>query len=166
MERHKDDATSVHAWVEEMKKKGDGNPVLLYKPQGETPPEQYANLQDGDFVLVLQTPLQAEMLLTLGPKRIVYVERTHGTNGYDFTLITTLVIDEFGEGFPVAWCLSNRTDRFLLTYYFQAVKNKVGAIVPEGLKSDDAQQFYTAWITVFRSGPQKLLCTWHVDRAW
>ena len=30
----------------------------------------------------------------------------------------------------------------------------------------DAKQFYTAWVTVFGQGPQKLLCTWHVDRAW
>ena len=32
--------------------------------------------------------------------------------------------------------------------------------------SDDAEQFYTAWIDVFGLGPKKLLCTWHVDRTW
>lgn len=32
--------------------------------------------------------------------------------------------------------------------------------------SDDAEQFFSAWISVFGSGPQKLLCAWHVDRAW
>ena len=32
--------------------------------------------------------------------------------------------------------------------------------------TDDAEQFYTAWISVFGQGPKKLLCTCHVDRAW
>ena len=32
--------------------------------------------------------------------------------------------------------------------------------------TDDAAQFYSAWVAVFGQGPQKLLCTWHVDRAW
>ena len=32
--------------------------------------------------------------------------------------------------------------------------------------SDDAEQFYSEWTTIFGGTPQKLLCTWHVDRAW
>ena len=33
--------------------------------------------------------------------------------------------------------------------------------------SDDAQQFYNAWSNVFtKVSPKKLLCYWHVDRAW
>ncbi len=30
--------------------------------------------------------------------------------------------------------------------------------------TDDADQFYSAWVGVFGMGPKKLLCTWHVDR--
>ena len=33
-QRHHDDATSVAAWVEEMRRMGDDNVVLYYKPQG------------------------------------------------------------------------------------------------------------------------------------
>ena len=32
--------------------------------------------------------------------------------------------------------------------------------------TDDAEQYYKAWVAVFGLGPHKLLCTWHVDRAW
>ena len=32
--------------------------------------------------------------------------------------------------------------------------------------TDDADQFYSAWVSIFGMGPKKLLCTWHVDRAW
>ncbi len=33
-QRHRDDANSVVAWVEEMRGMGDDNVVLYYKPQG------------------------------------------------------------------------------------------------------------------------------------
>ena len=44
--------------------------------------------------------------------RVVCVDGTHSTNGYNFTLLT---VDEYGEGFPVAWCTSNKekTSQFL-----------------------------------------------------
>ncbi|GBN14239.1 hypothetical protein AVEN_59390-1 [Araneus ventricosus] len=32
--------------------------------------------------------------------------------------------------------------------------------------SDDADQFYNAWVSLFRNKPQKVLCIWLVDRAW
>ena len=166
VEKHPIDAVSVGAWIEELKTKGEDNPVLLVKSQGQSQPENCDNLEVRDFVLVLQTPLQRDMLKTFAPNRVVCVDATHGTNGYDFLLISVLVIDEFGEGFPVAWCLSNRQDQFLLINFFNRLKDKVGDIVPAWFMSDDAEQFYTAWIAVFGPGPKKLLCTWHVDRAW
>ena len=30
--------------------------------------------------------------------------------GYDFKLRSLLVIDDFGEGLPIGWCLSNKED--------------------------------------------------------
>ena len=32
--------------------------------------------------------------------------------------------------------------------------------------SDDAPQYYSAWCSIFENTPKKLLCSWHVDRAW
>ena len=160
-ERHKDDATSVRLWVEEMKQ-SDNNPVLLYKAQGESD----EILSTEDFVLALQTPYQAHMLETCGHDKVVCIDSTHGTNAYNFSLTTVLVVDEFGEGYPVSWCLSNKTDTTLLTCFFKAIKEKVGIILPKWLMTDDAEQFYNAWINAFGGNPHKLLCTWHVDRAW
>ena len=78
-ERHKDDATSVRLWVEEMKQ-SDNNPVLLYKAQGESD----EILSTEDFVLALQTPYQAHMLETCGHDKVVCIDSTHVTNAYDF----------------------------------------------------------------------------------
>ena len=38
-EKHKDDALTVHLWVEEVRNQGQNNPVLFYKPQGQTTAE-------------------------------------------------------------------------------------------------------------------------------
>ena len=83
------------------------------------------------------------------------MDSTHGTNGYDFFVI----VDEFGEGYPVA----NREDG---KYFYEAVKSNIGDIESKWFMSDDAQQYYTAWVNTFACTPKKLLCTWHIDRAW
>jgi hypothetical protein len=94
------------------------------------------------------------------------VDSTHGTNGYDFNLITVVIVDEYGEGYPVAWCMSNREDVTLLKNVYNAVKLNMGDINTEWFMSDDAPQFYSSWCSIFGVTPKKLLCTWHVDRAW
>ena len=164
-QRHRDDATSVNIWVEEMKS-SDISPVILYKQQGVPQPDDCDNLCDKDFVLAIQTPLQADMMKRFCNGRVVCIDGTHGTNGYDFTLITVIVIDEYGEGFPVAWCISNREDQLLLINFFTALKKRVGIVSPAWLMSDLAEQFYTAWVASFGNRPHKLVCIWHVDRAW
>ena len=164
-QRHKDDATGVNIWVEEMQASG-ANPIILYKKQGEPQPENCDNVSDKDFILAIQTPLQAEMMRKLANNRVICVDGTHGTNSYDFTLITMVVIDEYGEGYPVAWCISNREDKFLVMNFFNAIKKKVGILHPKWFMTDLAEQFYNAWVSTFDNKPQKLVCTWHVDRAW
>ena len=106
-QKHKDDATSVALWVREMED-CKVNPVLLYKPQDQDTTPDCPSLKREDFLLALQTPMQKELLITFG-KNIICMDDTHGTNSYDFSLITVLIVDEFGEGCPVAWCLCNRT---------------------------------------------------------
>lgn len=164
-QKHKYDATSVGIWVEQMKEI-DGNPVILYKPQGLKQPQECDNLSDRDFVIAIQTPLQADLMKKLCNGRVVCIDGTHGTNGYDFTLITVMVVDEYWEGVPVAWCISNREDKLLLINFYKALKQNVGELTPAWFMSDLAEQFYTAWVSIFNKRPRKLLCIWHLDRAW
>ena len=97
----------------------------------------------------------------------ICIDSTHGTNQYDLKLITLLVIDDFSEGIPVAWAISNREDKLAIIEILRAIKEKTGPIAPKWMMSDDAEQFFSAWTTVFgKNNTQKLLCTWHVDRAW
>ena len=41
------------------------------------------------------------MLKKFAEGKVVCVDATHGTNAYDFKLITLLVVDEYGERFRV-----------------------------------------------------------------
>ena len=80
---------SVDVWAQEMVN-SDTNPVLLYKPQGRDTSCDCPSLERDDFMLVLQTPLQTELLNAFG-KNIICMHDTHGTNSYEFSLITVLV---------------------------------------------------------------------------
>ena len=52
-------------------------------------------------------------------------------------------------------------------HFFHAIQKNVHLdLKPKWVMTDDAEQFYRAWVTVFGQGPKKLLCTWHVDCAW
>ena len=141
-----------------MQKDSEKNPVLLHKPQDSEPHSKCPSLKKKDFILVhvIQTPLQREMSIKFGTS-VICMDDTHGTNSYDFNLITVVVVDEFGEGCPVGWCLCNRVDMYILIDFLMAVKENVGSIQPCWVMTDDAEQYFSAWVAVFGMGPRKLL---------
>ena len=116
---------------------------------------------------MLQTEFMRDMMTKYGGN-IICMDSTHGTNMYDFLLVSVMVIDEHGEGIPVAWAISNHEDTSTLVHFLAAVKSRVGDIKPTLFMSDDAEAFFNAWQGVFgvHKETQKLLCTFHVDRAW
>lgn len=162
--KHQNDSQSVDLWVNEVQS-GSENCILLYKKQGEHSPD--FSLKQEDFLLGLMTNCQGEMLKKFGNGGIVCMDATHGTNPYDFKLVSILVVDDFGEGFPVAYLFTNREDYVVLKYFVVAVKKAVGTIKAASFMSDDAEQYFAAWSSVMESvNTKKLLCMWHVDRAW
>ena len=146
-----------------IKKSGGGS---LAHPAPPPPYVQCLCLCKEDFVLALQTPLQVNMMKKHANGRVICIDTTHGTNGYDFTLISVLIVNEYGEGFSVAWVISNREDQILLMNFFRALKRRIGVVSPAYIISDLAEQFHTAWMAMFGNSPTKLVCVWHVDRAW
>ena len=106
------------------------------------------------------------MLTKFGGKTIC-MDATHGTNTYDFLLISVMVIDDYGEGIPVAWMLSNREDAVALRKFLNGIKYVCGNIEPMWFMSDDAEQYFNAWKSVFVSSiTRKIICVWHIDRSW
>jgi len=147
VQRNSDDATSVKLLLKELDDLGDANPVVHCKFQGEDQGDQLNNIAKDDMFLVIQHPLQLEMMKKFGGRGIC-VDVSHGTNGYDFYLLSVLVVDEFGEGFPCAWLISNREDESVLTEFFKFLHVRTGDLTPPWLMSDDAEPYYQSWTSV------------------
>ncbi|XP_050299822.1 uncharacterized protein LOC126738496 isoform X2 [Anthonomus grandis grandis] len=159
--RHKSDAVSVQAWVNEVKENGC---VLLYKPQGEI--IDLYDLKENDFMLVIMNEGQNQMLRKYG-QDCICIDSTHGLNAYGFELHTLLVLNEIREGFPCCFCITNRSDVEAMKIFFSAIRKKIDfAIQPRVFMSDMADSYYNAWIQVMEAATFRLYCTWHVDRAW
>ena len=86
--------------------------MILYKTKGK----QGAGFNEKDFALGIQTEFQRDMLKKFG-NCTVCIDTTYNTNMYDFYLTTLLVINEYGEGIPVAWIISNRQDGDTLSHW-------------------------------------------------
>lgn len=159
---HSNDAESVAIWVERNK-----NQVRFVKWQGEGSTEGGA-LKMEDFMLVLMSEAQLAALNKFGgPLREVAMDSTHGTNAYNFQLTTLMVIDDHGEGYPAAFCYSNRVDEQAMSVFLSSVKGVLGHAIEEViLMTDDAESYANAWTSVMGPPAHRLLCVWHVDRAW
>ena len=93
------------------------------------------------------------------------MDATHGTNAYRFHLITLLVVDDFGEGMPVAWCISNHEDEHAIAHFLEEVhRNGNGAVLYNHNGSCLMMQVST--ICLDKGVWSPLLCNWHVERAW
>lgn len=76
------------------------------------------------------------------------------------------MVDEFGNGIPVSFCFSNRSDKTTFITFFEMIREKVGLISTNVFMSDDFPAFYLAWKSVMGDAPHRLLCTWHVNKNW
>ncbi|XP_049779635.1 uncharacterized protein LOC126176522 [Schistocerca cancellata] len=153
---HSSDEISVSIFLERMK-----DCVLMHKQAGQN----MGNLSSEDTMIVLMTPFQSELLRKFG-SNIVCVDSTHCTNVYKLLVTTLLVIDEFGSGIPVAFCISNKENTAIMTQFFTCVREKAGVIKSTVFMSDDTNVFRCAWAGVMGLAEHNLLCTWHIDRSW
>ena len=168
IQKHADDHTSVDVWIQELRQLNDANPVLLYKRQGDQLDCTSLGLAATDFVLCIQTVTQRQFMLQFGNGSVVCLDSTHGTNQYGFNLVTMMVVDDFGQGNPVAFMIATKEDETVLSAFFRSIKSRLTpelTFAANEIMTDDAAQYYNAWVSVF--GPaEKRLCVWHVDRAW
>lgn len=155
--RHASDAVSVDLWVN-----SDQQDVIYYKKQGSE--NENALLKVEDFCLIIMNKSQEAMLKKFGAN-IIAVDSTHGVNSYDFELTTVVVVDEFGEGFPVSCMFSNRKDTIIMEIFFEALRARVGVIQSAVFMTDITMVFYNAWEKIM-SPTTHLFCSWHIDRAW
>ena len=166
IQKHSNDFVSVANIVGEMQTL-DYNSILLYKQQGEEPSEECKLLNTRDFLLVIQTEFQKDMLIKHGSEGVC-MDATYNVNNYDFHLITLLVLDDYQEGIPAAYAISNREDKLVIKYILESIKLKCkGFKSCSWFMSDMALQYFNACKEVFdTTNTNYLWCGWHIDRAW
>lgn len=81
-------------------------------------------------------------------------------------LTTVLTVDEFGEGVPIAFLLSNRADTSTPSFFFELVKKRIDFCLEADVFVSDAPDFFNASSKVMKPPKHHLLCVWHVDRNW
>ena len=103
--------------------------------------------------------------------KFVYGSKTFSTivdliDHLNSQLITVLVMDDFNEGIPVAWMITNNESTDSLRVFFQSLRERCGNLITQFSMSDDADACHNAWCSAFSRPDRKLLCCWHVDRSW
>lgn len=66
----------------------------------------------------------------------------------------------------MAWCLSNHEDFTHMCLFVKLWRENCGQLSPHWVMSDTPSQFYNAWVAIMVGTPIRLICIWHVDRAW
>ncbi|XP_061184345.1 uncharacterized protein LOC133192343 [Saccostrea echinata] len=160
--KHSDDATSTFLRVESLRKE-KFDPVLIYKQQDVV--DQTLGLDKGDFMLAIMTKQQLTMYEKFAPI-ILCMDSTHKTNIYSFKLITLLVPDEFRNGYPVAFCISNKEDEKAISIFLQSVKNRSPQTKVKIIMTDDDNSGWNAAQKVYGPDLKQFLCIWHVHRNW
>nr|XP_023028933.1 uncharacterized protein LOC111517119 isoform X1 [Leptinotarsa decemlineata] len=157
-----DESVSEQEWIEKLQ---NSNCILFYKPQ-DCVSEEYSFLKGDDFVLILMTEGQRDILSKFG-NDCICVDGTHEMNSYGFELITLMVVDEMREGFPCSFMISNRTDEEVMVLFFSCIEASIESkISTKVFMSDIPESFYKAWVNVMEPPEYRLYCSWHVDRTW
>ena len=152
---HERDAVSVRNLQSE-----DYDPVALYKPYGVLS-EALPTLGKDDFILVIQTQHQKELYRMFGAN-VICIDSTHGTNAYNFKLVTMMVVDDFGEGKQtlvlslikkffmktVAWCICNREEERHLTLFLLSVKRSSPETEIRTVMTDDGILYYNRILSI------------------
>lgn len=156
---HANDADSVAAWVAQNQADGDRSMVRFVKFPGAEDVEN--NLTADDFVLVIMSEAQiAALQQSYRQMSEIAMDSTHGTNSYDYQLTTIMIIDDHAEGFPVAFCFSNRVDEGVMRLFLTVCKNSVGRCLEQAiLMTDDTEVYSNAWNYVMGQPAHRLLCT-------
>ena len=163
----RNDVVAVNMMVQDWKKRGDKSPIRYYKTiqqvNEHTSEVENSPFSKKDFLLVFQTDAQAQMMKE--NPRTLPVDATHNVTGYNYKLLTIMVIDKNGKGLCGAWAISSRENTFIWNLVVQSLRPEARNIKPEVSMSDDDNAAWNGFRRkTFTSLKHKLLCWWHVDQ--
>ncbi|CAM6129997.1 unnamed protein product [Calypogeia fissa] len=105
-----DDANGLKLWVED----NGGQVIHCQQPDPAT---------NTPFIFVFAIEWMLKKLATLGHKNAVALDGTFGTNEYEYELHTLLCFDEWQNGIPTCWALTETKSEKDLTTVLGAIKD-------------------------------------------
>ena len=121
---------------------------------------------------MLMTKHQKEIIGKLLKRRssIIEMDATHGTNQYDFKMITVMTKNGNHQGEPLAHMFCNKETSTALKTFLTCLRKECGKLCCRAFMSDCAEQYFRAWFSVMVDKeddlPRKLLCAWHVIESF
>ena len=79
------------------------------------------------FILAFMRKFGVDMAVKYGHGGVLQLDATFATNRLEFPLFTIMVVDMHGNGIPVAWMLSSRSNTQCVAKFLQAFRARVRA---------------------------------------
>lgn len=158
---HKIDILSCRLRLQNLQRNCQGNDFLTWSNL-----DHITNMRDA--VIVLADERQIECAKKYGNKYIL-IDSTFNIAKrlHKLKLTAVMVMNELGVGVTVCYFISRMMNDKIWEECLTEFKNKLGAVLtPEVFMSDDDSSYYNAWCKIMGPPKRKLLCTWHVTKAW
>ncbi|XP_072048500.1 uncharacterized protein [Amphiura filiformis] len=168
IQRQSNDKLSLLSWMKQWAGSIDPSPILTYRIEGNSDDFDFPGLQHDDFIIVIQSELQKDMMLKFCANGAC-CDSTEVSS--KFTLTTLQVVDDIGQTLPVAWCISHTKTltTCVADIFFSTLKKACEAcedLVPAWFMSPWPGHLHNSWTSVFDHTPRRLICPWSVDKAW
>ncbi|GIY05046.1 c2H2-type domain-containing protein [Caerostris darwini] len=148
------DAESVDQWVRLCCNMED-SPILYYRQ------ENLGGVKE-DFLLIIMTEFQKQILLSAS-KQVVCIDSLFRRKGGRFYLTVLFIMDENEIAFPVAFCISNKVDKFVIMQFLSSIKESTGPLSFEYFMSDSENLYFESWKEVMEDDSKWLWSMWYVD---
>ncbi|KAK9903370.1 hypothetical protein WJX75_003957 [Coccomyxa subellipsoidea] len=122
------------------------------------------------FQLAFMKKCNVENATRFGHGKPLIMDATFGTNREKMPLITLLVVDDHGNGVPIAWGIISQERTEAIAAFLEAVRQRVRQEQPDWDPScilvDACAAEIAAIQTTFPSSVWPFICHWHAQAAW
>jgi MULE transposase domain len=150
----KNDVMAVEKLVKEL-----GSDIVLY---------HHPQKSEGDIIiehlrLAICTQVQRSMVKEFG-KEMIFMDAVFGLSRYGFPMLTLVVRDEFGHGFPAAYCITSTEDSAVWQEFLLAVLKEADLDPKDITFMIDKSTIEISAIE--NIGAKYLLCKFHMLQEW
>ncbi|CAL8465892.1 g5428 [Coccomyxa elongata] len=122
------------------------------------------------FQLAFMKTCNVDNAVHFGHGRPLIMDATFGTNREKMPLITLLVVDDHGNGVPIAWGIISQEKTEAIAAFLKAVRQRVRQEQPDWDPScilvDACAAEIAATEMSFPSSVWPFICHWHAQAAW